>query len=112
MKVGEIAYFFRQMATLIDAGIPLVQSMDILVEREGGLRMKGRFNPMKPGTSSRGRSSPRSGIRGFAMMEAIMAAAMLGIVVVGTMISYRHPPFLRGTFIDCNNCYGVYPLFY
>jgi hypothetical protein len=30
------------------------------------------------------------------MMEAIMAADMLGIVVVGTMISYRHPPFFKG----------------
>lgn len=47
--------------------------------------MKSRFNRLKPGTSCQGRSSPRSGTAGFAMMEALMAAAMLGIVVVGTL---------------------------
>lgn len=34
VKTGEIADFFRQMATLIDAGIALVQTLDILVDRE------------------------------------------------------------------------------
>jgi type II secretory pathway pseudopilin PulG len=37
-------------------------------------------------TPGEGRASPRrSGMRGFTMVEAMMAAAMLGIVVVGTM---------------------------
>jgi type IV pilus assembly protein PilC len=34
VKTSELADFFRQMATLIDAGIPLVQALDILVDRE------------------------------------------------------------------------------
>ena len=40
IRVGEIADFFRQMATLIDAGIPLVNSLDILVDREENAMFK------------------------------------------------------------------------
>lgn len=41
--------------------------------------------PDTPTRKNRNRSAPRSGVRGFAMMEAMMAATMLGIVVMGTM---------------------------
>lgn len=34
VKVTEIADFFRQMATLMEAGISIVQTLDILVDRE------------------------------------------------------------------------------
>lgn len=34
VTTAETADFFRQMATLIDAGIPLAQTLDILVDRE------------------------------------------------------------------------------
>lgn len=34
VKTAEVADFFRQMATLIDAGVVLVQTLDILVDRE------------------------------------------------------------------------------
>jgi type IV pilus assembly protein PilC len=40
VKVGEIADFFRQMATLIDAGMPLVQTLKILVEQEENSHLK------------------------------------------------------------------------
>ena len=47
VTTSETADFFRQMATLVDAGIPLVQTMDILVEREENSYLKGILEEVK-----------------------------------------------------------------
>ena len=47
VTTSEIADFFRQMATLIDAGIPLVQTLEILVEREENPYFKGVLEDTK-----------------------------------------------------------------
>lgn len=47
VTTGEIADFFRQMATLIDAGIPLVQTLEILLEREENAYFKGVLEDTK-----------------------------------------------------------------
>lgn len=47
VSTSETADFFRQMATLIDAGIPLVQTLDILVDREENAYLKGILASVK-----------------------------------------------------------------
>ncbi|MBT5875169.1 MAG: type II secretion system F family protein [Candidatus Latescibacteria bacterium] len=47
VSTAETADFFRQMATLIDAGIPLVQTLDILVDREENAYLKGILAAVK-----------------------------------------------------------------
>lgn len=47
IKPGDITVFSRQLATMIEAGIPLVQSFDIVAKGQSNQRMKVLINEIK-----------------------------------------------------------------
>ncbi len=52
VKAKTLAVFTRQLATMIDAGLPLVQSLDILAEQEENITFKGVLNEVKDDVES------------------------------------------------------------
>jgi len=52
VKAKNLAIFTRQLATMIDAGLPLVQSLDILAEQEENITLKGILNRVKDDVES------------------------------------------------------------
>lgn len=47
IKPGDITVFSRQLATMIESGIPLVQSFDIVAKGQSNQRMKNLINDIK-----------------------------------------------------------------
>ena len=71
IKTRDIVIFTRQFATMINAGLPLVQSLDILAQADrergaqgrhaaGGVRRRGRQHPGRRARASTPRRSPTS----------------------------------------------------
>ena len=52
VKAKTLAVFTRQLATMIDAGLPLVQSLDILAEQEENITFKEVLNQVKDDVES------------------------------------------------------------
>ena len=45
-QLKELAFFFRQLGTMIEAGVPMVTSLDTLAKQSRDLRMRGIVNEM------------------------------------------------------------------